>query len=240
MQAGKYTNKADVYSLGVIIWELMTGEEPWSDAVSIQAIERAVLSGRQLSTEGMPRGISSLLLQMWESHPSNRPTARKVVEALIAFQEREGLSGEEPATLNPVPASSRMPEMRQSAPEPTPVAPMSTGASPNVFYQSEPQVYMQTMPPPQVYNPNQAVASQQTSYYPQQTSYNPSAKISTYPSTMPSTYPSTMPYSANEGPQCGGLKRKWWIIIGASVGGVILLIIIIVIAVGSDDYDDDY
>jgi len=237
MQAGKYTNKADVYSLGVIIWELMTGEEPWSDAVSIQAIERAVLSGRHLSTEGLPPGISSLLLQMWDKHPSDRPTAREVVEALIAFQKREGLSGEEPATLDPVPASNRMPTLRQSAPEPTPVAPLSTGAPPNVFYQSapEPQVYMQTIPPPQVYNPNQAVASQQTSYYyPQQTSYysNAPATISTYASTAP-------PYHANEGPSCGS-KRRWRIIIGSTVCGVILLIIIIVIAAGSEEDDENY
>jgi len=88
MQAAKYTTKADVYSLGVILWEIFTGEEPWSDAVSIQAIERAVLSGRQLEVVSLPPEISSLLLRMWKLNPKERPTAKTVIAELVVFKEQ--------------------------------------------------------------------------------------------------------------------------------------------------------
>ncbi|CAB9500749.1 RGS domain-containing serine/threonine-protein kinase A [Seminavis robusta] len=86
MQAGKYTPKADVYSLGVIIWECFTLEEPWSEAVSIQAIERAVLSGRRLDLEGIPNQISNLLKRTWDDHPSKRPSASEVASELAALK----------------------------------------------------------------------------------------------------------------------------------------------------------
>jgi len=124
MKAGKYTVKADVYSLGVIIWEIMKGEEPWSEAVSTRAIERAVLSGRHLQLDGIPKEIALLLQRMWKLNPKKRPTAEEVVEELVAFTEKNDLLANVPAAASKVQIADA-PKARPRSNVPTVDAPNS-------------------------------------------------------------------------------------------------------------------
>jgi len=89
MQAGKYTEKADVYSLGVILWELFTVEAPWKHALSIRAIESAVVSGKRLALKNnsMPTAVRTLLKNIWSEDPTVRPSASKVVSEIETIVE---------------------------------------------------------------------------------------------------------------------------------------------------------
>lgn len=36
LRSQNYNEKSDVYSMGVILWELLTNEEPWGDKTAMQ------------------------------------------------------------------------------------------------------------------------------------------------------------------------------------------------------------
>ena len=36
LRSQSYNEKSDVYSMGVILWELVTNEEPWGDKTAMQ------------------------------------------------------------------------------------------------------------------------------------------------------------------------------------------------------------
>jgi hypothetical protein len=90
MQAGKYTTKADVFSLSVILWEIFTSEEPWKEAISVRAIESAILSGKRQHMKGLSGDIRNMLMNMWADDPKMRPTTSAVVYEIESIAYKEG------------------------------------------------------------------------------------------------------------------------------------------------------
>eukprot|EP01113_Clastostelium_recurvatum_P033783 TRINITY_DN4506_c0_g1_i4.p1 TRINITY_DN4506_c0_g1~~TRINITY_DN4506_c0_g1_i4.p1 ORF type:complete len:2236 (+),score=435.24 TRINITY_DN4506_c0_g1_i4:18-6725(+) len=91
MNRGEYTEKADVFSLAIILWELLTGREPYSDhAVStyqfVSVFEDAIVKGlRPIIPKECPPEYGTLLEQCWDGIPERRPTADDVEQALYAM-----------------------------------------------------------------------------------------------------------------------------------------------------------
>lgn len=73
------TEKVDMYSYGVVLWELCTGESP---------------TGRQLRPvrvpEECPQQVADVIASCLDENPTNRPTARQVVDQLGALRENRG------------------------------------------------------------------------------------------------------------------------------------------------------
>jgi len=96
IQRRKFDEKADVYSMGVLMWEIMKGCE-WESEVTDQlkqmrisgagglreVVKRAVcLRGLRPSLEKVdwPESLKTLLKQMWALDPKERPTLSQVLE----------------------------------------------------------------------------------------------------------------------------------------------------------------
>lgn len=72
--------KVDVWSYGVVLWELLTREPPYKDADSTQIIYGVGNDSLRLPIpSACPEGFKLLIAQCWSSKPHNRPSFKLVL-----------------------------------------------------------------------------------------------------------------------------------------------------------------
>lgn len=84
-----YNEKADVFSFGILLWELLTAKVPYSDLTPLQAAVGVVHKGlRPVVPDSLPPRVSELLRQTWRTQPENRPSFKELQVMLsTAMQE---------------------------------------------------------------------------------------------------------------------------------------------------------
>jgi serine/threonine protein kinase len=96
----KYTQKSDIYSLGMTFWEIASRQIPFADASSNGIISAWVEQGeREEIPEDCPKKFKSLIFSCWKGEgakaidkpwqgkPSDRPTARQITDYLRSNEE---------------------------------------------------------------------------------------------------------------------------------------------------------
>ncbi|CAI2183878.1 2300_t:CDS:2, partial [Funneliformis geosporum] len=80
-----YTRDSDIYSLGMIMWEVMTGRRPFWDRVHDVELIIQICDGLRPPIDNMnaPEGYVQLIKECWNPNPNKRPTAR-VIHAIIS------------------------------------------------------------------------------------------------------------------------------------------------------------
>ncbi|RHZ82921.1 hypothetical protein Glove_103g23 [Diversispora epigaea] len=69
-----YTTKSDIYSIGILMWEVITGETPYGDHEHNSDLAFAIASGyRPKIYENIPLEYATLMKQCWDANPDNRP-----------------------------------------------------------------------------------------------------------------------------------------------------------------------
>ncbi|PKY47192.1 kinase-like protein [Rhizophagus irregularis] len=82
LRGDHYTKSADIYSFGLIMWELSTCEKPFSDrAHDIQLASQICNGLRPYNNEGdnsTPKCYINIMKRCWEADPYKRPFAREL------------------------------------------------------------------------------------------------------------------------------------------------------------------
>ncbi|XP_055485833.1 macrophage-stimulating protein receptor isoform X2 [Psammomys obesus] len=80
LQTYRFTTKSDVWSFGVLLWELLTRGAPPYPHVNPFDLTHFLAQGRRLpQPEYCPNSLYRVMLQCWEADPASRPTFRALV-----------------------------------------------------------------------------------------------------------------------------------------------------------------
>ena len=81
---GEPVNKAcDVWSYGVVLWELFTGEKPFSDLGWNQIYIKVATENQHLPIPNeCPEILEKLMLQCWQIEAKERPTFKQILTIL--------------------------------------------------------------------------------------------------------------------------------------------------------------
>ena len=90
-----YTQKADIYSLGMIMWEMSSNEPPFFDRAHDYSLANDICNGlRPPIISGTPKGYVAAMLRCWDSDPSKRPTAADLIN--VSYKWRYLSDGKAP------------------------------------------------------------------------------------------------------------------------------------------------
>ncbi|CAI0381311.1 unnamed protein product, partial [Linum tenue] len=91
-----YDHKADVFSFGIVLWELLTGELPYAYLTPLQAAVGVVQKCLRptIPKQTQPR-LAELLEKCWKQDPTQRPSFCEIIDILqkIAKEVGEGKEG---------------------------------------------------------------------------------------------------------------------------------------------------
>ncbi|CAG8527876.1 7456_t:CDS:2 [Cetraspora pellucida] len=80
-----YTIKSDIYSLGMIMWEISSGMQPFYDQMKKPDNELAldIINGmRPKVVDGTPPDYADLMIKCWDACPKNRPDAKTIMKKM--------------------------------------------------------------------------------------------------------------------------------------------------------------
>ena len=83
-----YSEKVDIYSFGMILWQMTSGVAPFAEMSKFELMMKVVKNGnRPHIRSGLPLPLTRLIERCWDSNPSVRPDFACIQELLLRAKE---------------------------------------------------------------------------------------------------------------------------------------------------------
>ncbi|CAL5376951.1 unnamed protein product [Camellia sinensis] len=91
-----YDHKADIFSFGIVLWELLTGKLPYDYLTPLQAAVGVVQKGlRPTIPKNTHPKLAELLERCWQHDPNLRPDFSEIIDILQQIAKEVGDEGED-------------------------------------------------------------------------------------------------------------------------------------------------
>ncbi|BDA49709.1 probable LIM domain-containing serine/threonine-protein ki at C-terminar half [Coccomyxa sp. Obi] len=93
LMEGKMTKAADVYSFGMLMWEVLTGKKVFEGLRQSQIICKVMTGWRPEVPEGCPSGYTDIMVACWHANPAQRPGFADILQRLRGICRDMRLAG---------------------------------------------------------------------------------------------------------------------------------------------------
>ena len=82
-----YTQAADIYSFGMVMYFVATGRQPFADRAHDQDLALSICNGirPEITEKDAPKCYIDLMKKCWDPNPDNRPNATEILELITSF-----------------------------------------------------------------------------------------------------------------------------------------------------------
>lgn len=84
MESGRGTYAGDIYSFGIIVWEVISTELPWAGKSFMSVVYRVSKGDRPAFHAHAPEDIANIARACWAQRPEERPTFDALLEGMTA------------------------------------------------------------------------------------------------------------------------------------------------------------
>jgi len=82
----EYSEKSDIYSFGIILWEFLTRKKPFKSMQSVKISQLVTQGARPRIPDGTPAAYKALMVGCWQTNPDLRPSFAHIVDHLDALE----------------------------------------------------------------------------------------------------------------------------------------------------------
>jgi serine/threonine protein kinase len=87
MEGNHYTQAANIYSFGMMMYVIATGKQPFADCAHDEVLAKSICKGNrpEINEKIAPKCYIDLMERCWNSNPDNRPNSIEIKEKIMLF-----------------------------------------------------------------------------------------------------------------------------------------------------------